>query len=226
MMNQLEKIPVVVYCAILAVCVVAIRSEEAPESAIGENSNLVTLVSSIPPYTAYGQAAVPAMGTLWRSQNNVIRLTFDAPLPFAPQAGQILIQEMLRCPTPPPPLPAFGPDLSAGFTFEVEGETVLRIRENESVLGHRRWYAIRNVGGWSGVADFEAQFPVQVGDATGDNRVLQSDVLTISAALTCISNCGDQNRNDIDGDGRVLNRDVLEANTRVASLPIGKPCGY
>jgi hypothetical protein len=225
MMNQLQKIPVVAFCAIMAVWVVGIRSEQATESAIGEDSNPVMLVSSFPPFTAYGQT-VPAMGTLWRSQNNVIRLTFDVPLPFAPQAGQILIQEMLRCPTPPPPLPEFGPDLSAGFTFEVEDGTVLRIGENGSVLGHRRWYAIRNVGGWSAVADLETQFPVQVGDASGDNRVLQTDVGLINANVPCLSACGDQNRNDINGDGRVLQADVGEAASRVSSLPVVNPCGW
>ncbi len=225
MTNQWKKIPVVACCTILAAWVVGIRSEEAPESAIGEDNDPITLVSSIPPFSA-GGSSVPHNGSLWRSQNNVIRLTFDAPLPFAPQPGQILIQAMHFCPTPPPPLPPFGPDLSAGFTFEVEDGNVLRIGENGSVLVHRKWYSIRNVGDWSGVANFEAQFPVQVGDASGDSRVLQADAALIQSNVPCLSACGDQNRFDINGDGRVLQSDVGEALSRVSSVPSARPCGW
>ena len=181
------------------------------------------LVSSIPPFTTAGNATVPAMGTLWRSARNTIRLTFDGALPAAPAAGEILIQELL-------PNGAFGADLSAnGFTFTLEnGNTVLRVRDNDTVgdFIHRGWYAIRNTGGWAGVANFEAQFPVQVGDATGDNRVIGADVLTVNSSVACLSNCGDQNRADIDGNGLVVGADVLQANTSVSSFPVPKPTGH
>jgi len=186
-------------------------------------SECVNLVSSVPPFTGFGISTVPAGGTLWRSARNTIRLTFDEALGAAPMAGQIVIQELL-------PNGDFGPDVSAnGFTFVLEsGNTVLKVRDNDTVsdLLHRKWYAIRNTGGWTGVCNFEAQFPVQVGDATGDNRVIGADVLTVNSAVACLSNCGDQNRNDIDGNGLVVGADVLQANTSVSSFPVPKPTGH
>jgi hypothetical protein len=184
----------------------------------------VTFASSIPAFTARG-GPVPAMGTLWRSAGNVLRLTFDRALPGAPAAGQILIQEMLAGNTA-------GPDLSASFAFTLEsGNTVLRIRDGltatpTSTLLHRKWYVVRNTGGWAGVANFEAQFPSQVGDATGDNRTLQADIAEVNTGISCLTNCGDQNRKDVTGDGRVLQSDIAETNTRISSLPVAKPCGH
>lgn len=183
------------------------------------------LASSVPAFTGFGITVVPAGGTFWRSAGNVGRFTFDSALPGLPTAGQILIQELL-------PAGAFGPDLSASFAFTLEsGNTVLRIRDGltatpTATLLHRKWYAIRNTGGWAGVANFEAQFPSQVGDATGDNRTLQADILEINTGISCLSNCGDQNRKDVTGDGRVLQSDILETNTRVSSLPFAKPTGH
>ncbi len=182
------------------------------------------LVSSIPAFTAHGNNTVPAGGTLWRSAGNVARLTFDRAVGL-PTAGQILIQEML-------PVGAAGADLSASFAFTLElGNTVLRIRDGltatpTSTLGHRKWYVIRNTGGWAGVANFEAQFPSQVGDATGDNRTLQADIAEVNTGISCLTNCGDQNRKDVTGDGRVLQSDIAETNTRISSLPVAKPSGW
>ena len=183
------------------------------------------LVSSVPAFTAHEINTVPAMGTLWRSAGNVVRATFDRALPGVPTAGQILIQEML-------PVGAAGPDLSASFAFTLEsGNTVLRIRDGLTAtptanLGHRKWYVIRNTGGWAGVANFEAQFPVQAGDASGDNRVISADVLQVNGGVGCLSNCGDQNRLDINGDGRIISADVLQANGNVGSFPVPKPTGH
>ena len=98
--------------------------------------------------------------TLWRSQRNIVRITFDGPLPSTPLAREIKIVELLDG-------GACGPTLSADFTFEVENDgggepTILKIQETGSTLEHRTWYAIRNTGGWLGVADFELQYLVQV----------------------------------------------------------------
>jgi len=195
------------------------------------NSNLCpivggpSLVSSIPAYTGFGISIVPPGGSLWRSAGNVVRLTFSSALPGLPAAGQLLIQELQ-------PSGAFGPDLSASFAPLLEtGNTVLRLRDGltatpTATLGHRKWYAIRNTGGWTGVANFEAQFPSQVGDATGDNRTLQGDILEVNTGISCLSGCGDQNRKDVTGDGRVLQSDILETNTRISSLPVVKPSGH
>jgi len=186
---------------------------------------LVNFASSIPAFTTAGNATVPPGGSLWRSSGNVIRLTFDSALPGLPGAGQLLIQELQ-------PSGAFGPDLSASFAATLDsGNKVLRLRDGltatpTATFGHRKWYAVRNTGGWTGVANFEAQFPSQVGDATGDNRTLQGDILEVNSGIPCLSNCGDQNRKDVTGDGRILQSDILETNTRISSLPVGKPSGH
>ena len=94
------------------------------------------------------QSAQPAnQGSLWRSRKNISRITFDRDLPSTPTAGQIEINELL-------PGGAFGPDLSSSFTFDAEGGRVLRIQDTGATLQHRKWYAIRNVGNWPGMARF------------------------------------------------------------------------
>jgi len=95
-----------------------------------------------------------------------------------------------------------------------------------ATLLHRKWYVIRNTGGWAGVANFVAEFPSQAGDASGDNRVLQADAGLINTNVPCLTGCGDQNRNDISGDGRVLQADVGLAASAVSSLPVAKPTGW
>jgi len=186
----------------------------------------VVFDSSIPPYTGVGVNSAPLNGTLWRSARNTMRLTFLAALPGAPTAGQITIQELL-------PAPGcvgaggFGSDLSAnGFTFVLEsGNTVLKVRDNDATsdLLHRKWYAIRNTGGWAGVANFEAQFPVQVGDANGDKFVTPTDVGVVNAAAAGVQ--PDQSRVDINGDGFKTPTDVGLANANQSGF-LAKPCGH
>ena len=129
-------------------------------------------------------ASTPENGeSLWRSRKNIVRLTFNGNIQ-PPQAGQVLIQEMLAG-------GAYGKDLSADFAFTVEKDgnqepRILRIQEKGSVLTHRKWYAIRNVGGWSDVADFTVQYVVQVGDTNNDGHVLNSDVGPINQAIPAL----------------------------------------
>ena len=160
--------------------------------------------------------------TLWRSENNIVRLTFACDISF-PGAGDVLVREMLEAPED------FGSDLSSSFTFTVEDNggdpRILKIDgESSSTLEHRKWYSIQNVGDWSGVADFEVQYVVQVGDANNDGAVLNSDVLLINASVPCFSGCDE--RLDINGDGRILSLDVLIANANVPSFPVDKPSGH
>jgi len=180
----------------------------------------VNFASSIPPFTGVGVNSAPLNGTLWRSARNTMRLTFDAALPGAPTAGQITIQELLDG-------GAFGDDVSAnGFTFTLEsGDTVLKIRDNDTTsdLLHRKWYAIRNTGGWAGVANFEAQFPVQVGDANGDKFVTPTDVGVVNAAPAGVQ--ADQSRVDINGDGFKTPTDVGLANANQSGF-LAKPTGH
>ena len=168
-------------------------------------------------------AATADNGSLWRTQKNIARLTFDADLTNVPSAGQILIREMQAS-------GAFGLDLSANFAFAIEldgsnNPRILRIQDSAANMDHRLWYSISNLGGWADAAAFEVQYQVQAGDYSGDARVLNGDVLLINAEVMNL-NAGDDSRFDIDGDTRVLNGDVLLANARVMSLPVPKPAGH
>ncbi len=164
----------------------------------------------------------PQDGSLWRSAHNIVRLSFACDI-SVPQEGQVLIQELLSN-------GLFGGNLAVNnaFSFAVENGKILRIWDNGSTLIHRTWYAIRNASTWPGVANFEIHYLVQVGDATRDGHVLQSDIGEINTGISCITNCGDANHKDITGDLRVLQSDIAEANTRISSLwsSVPKPSGH
>jgi len=132
---------------------------------------------------------------------------------------QVEINELL-------PEGAFGPDLSASFSFDVEGGTVVRIQDSGATLEHRKWYAIRNVGNWPGVAPFEIHYLVQMGDCDGDGVVISLDVGCVNAGIPCIDNCGDENRKDMDADGKVLSLDVGAVNAHLGSFAVPKPTGH
>jgi len=166
----------------------------------------------------------PHKGTLWRSQNNIVRITFDADI-TAPKPGEVKIAELLQC-------GIYGSELpTSSFTFDVENDTggrprVLKIQENGSVLRHRRWYAFRNVGNWQGVANFELHYLVQAGDCDGDGAVISLDVGCVNAGIPCFTDCGVDNRKDIDGDGRVISLDVGVVNAHIGSFTIPSPCVF
>jgi hypothetical protein len=160
--------------------------------------------------------------SLWRSEHNIARIYFDRDI-HPPLPGQVQIREML-------PGGLFGPDLSNQFSFTVEGDVnadprILRIWENGTSLGHRRWYAISNLGGWARVTPFELQYVVQVGDASDDGRVLAYDVSVINAGIPTFT-APDDERGDINGDGRVLAFDVSITNRSIPSFTVEKPSGH
>jgi hypothetical protein len=168
---------------------------------------------------AWVGATPPDQGSLWRSQKNIIRLSFACNIASAPQAGQVLVQQML-------PGGGYGADLSAGFTMSVENNSVLKLQETGATLLHRTWYAVRNTGAWGGMAPFAVQYVVQVGDANANKVVLNADVSFINGQIPCTSGCGDANRSDIDGDLNVLNADSSIANSKVPSFAVSKPSGH
>lgn len=185
--------------------------------------NDATFTSSVPIHTPVGIQVAPSQGSLWRTTRNTLRLTFNldgGPAIVAPTAGQVLIQQLLDG------AGNFGPDVSANFTFLVEGGNVLRVRDNASNMPHRTWFAIRNTGGWSGVAPFEIHFPVQQGDASGDGRTLFTDLSFINTQIPTSPTPTDNNRRDINGDSAILFTDMSAANSRVPSDVIPKPTGH
>lgn len=155
--------------------------------------------------------------TLWRTQNNTIRLTFDGTI-TAPTAGQILIQQMTAGGN-------YGADKSANFTFTVEGGNVLRIREVGAQMPDNTWFAIRNTGGWTSACNFTIQYPVNIGDFDGNGPTTSADVLSINAAANG-ARPNDQARDDVDGNGFKVQADVLTANANQPSPTPAKPAGH
>ena len=157
--------------------------------------------------------------SLWRSENNFVLLTFDNPIP-EPAPGEVMIQEITDA-------GGTGADISANFTFTVEGAMgeVLRITENgDSPLTHRTWYRFTNLGGWTGAANFERDYVVQVGDVDNNGLVLGIDFSIVNGGIPCV-NCPDDRR-DINGDNRILGIDASIVNGSIASPPVAKPSGH
>lgn len=181
------------------------------------------IVSAVPRATPVGVTTVPTNGTLWRSQRNVIRIACAGTFPSVPRPDQIEIVQLL-------PGGAFGPNVAAnGFTFTLENgpngtNSVLRIADDTtSDFQHRTWFAVRTTGGWPGVAPFELQWPVVVGDADGNRFTTSADVGLINAGVAGPQS--DQSRVDINGDRFKTPTDVSIANASIGPPP-PKPTGH
>jgi hypothetical protein len=137
----------------------------------------------------------------------------------APSPGDIVIQEITAG-------GVTGADFSSEFTFTVEGAgDVLRVTETgDSQLTHRQWYRIANEGGWAGVADFERDYVVQMGDCDNNGLVVGADFSCVNEGITCF-NCPDDRR-DINGDNFILGVDASIVNSFISSFPVAKPTGH
>ena len=154
--------------------------------------------------------------SLWRAGRNHLTLRFAGALASPPSPGEVSVQVML-------PGGAYGPDLSAAFQFEIADRT-LSMTEVESVLEHRQWYAIRNMG-WDAAGPFRIRLVVQVGDATGDGRVLPGDLSFVNTRMPSFG-VPVSDRFDINGDGRILPNDLSLTNVHMPSLEVAKPLGH
>jgi hypothetical protein len=206
--------------------VLGIRSVEAVFLVDSSGGGEVDVIEAftLPSAAAALVTANPAtQHSLWRSHSNIVRLTFGSDI-TVPTATMISIQRML-------PGGAFGSNLSAGFQFTMENDgfgnpRILKIVDVDPPdLVHREWYAIRNVGGWGGVAPFTVQYVTQIGDADEDGAVLNRDASLINAGIPNF-NAGDADRRDIDGDGTVLNGDVSVTDPQIPSFVVPKPNGH
>jgi hypothetical protein len=154
------------------------------------------------------------LGSLWRSQNNFVVLTFDGPAP-AVAAGEIVINQLM-------PGGAFGPDLSSGFTFTPTGNT-LRIQQAGAVLTHRTWIAIREAN-HPGINPFRVNLVVQVGDVNNNGLVNNGDANQVNGGIPCAA-CPDDRR-DINGDNRINNGDTNLVNGRIPSGAVAVTDGH
>lgn len=205
----------------------------------GSITNLTIIVEQNVPQGTWGLASSsPACGSsLWRSQNNTILLDFEChngpcdPLQ-APEAGDLQISTISDG-------GAFGTDLNTGANFTVtleNGGTRLRILENGTQFTHRTWVTIRHANeSWANAENFKVDLVVQIGDVTGDGRVLAADVSAINTCIPCASvsagctaaGCVEPFvRRDINGDNRILAADVSIANARIPSANVTKPTGH
>ena len=171
------------------------------------------------PFDAQLISAVPATEeSLWRSEKNVMRLTFACDID-APSAGDVEIREMED-------EGDFGDDLSSNFSFTVENDRILRIYETTSVLDHRTWYAIRHTdSSWDDVACFQLQYVVQVGDADQSESVSDDDLSVINANMGPTGGA-DDSRFDIDGNFDVTSGDLSICNAHNPSGTVSKPSGH
>lgn len=149
----------------------------------------------------------------------MIRLRFNRPITL-PNPEDIEIVSLL-------PNGEVGTNLFLERTFTMtleESGTLLIIRVLGNVFQYRTWYAIRSSDAWKDVSPFKVDLLVQVGDATGDGRVLAADVSTINAAIPC-AYCPDDRR-DINGDNRILASDSSITLAHLPSRPVPKPSGH
>ena len=163
-----------------------------------------------------------AGSTLWRPNNNVVRLHFDRDI-VLPDVDELQIVKLV-------PGGGYGIDQTSNFALSVESDLlgdprVLRIFQHSPALEHGSWYAIRSTGNWPGVAPFSAEYAVAVGDADDDGSVLNADLSYINAAAPTMD-VGDSERRDIDGDGAVTIEDVDRAADFVPSGPTPRPDGH
>lgn len=156
--------------------------------------------------------------SLWRTKKNVAQIDFDGAI-TAPAPGDILVQQLMDG-------GAFGPDLSASFTFTVVGGTTLKIDEPDpGVLSHQTWYAVRNTGSWACVAPFEVHYVDMVGDADNNNLINFTDVnLILGQNGQAVPPASP--RRDIDGNDLINFTDVNLALNRNGTGAPPKPTGH
>jgi len=145
--------------------------------------------------------------TLSKAANNVVRLTFNsavtlpggAPLSIVPLAG--------------------GGDLAAGFAYSLEsGGTVVKAKENNTVLTNRTWYRVQPSGAFN-VLPFRFDVCTLIGDADADGAVQAFDLGVLWSHAGEVTDA----RYDIDGDGTVQAFDLGVAWTHAGETKPPKP---
>jgi len=134
----------------------------------------------------------PADGTLPKTQNNLIVLTFDGPIEM-PSVGPALSIVPI----------AGGPDQGNGFAYttEPDGQT-LKAVEAGTVLTDRTWYRITPATGFE-VDPFILDLSTLVGDANNSGRVTVADYSVVKAHMGEFTDA----RCDLNGSGRVTTSD-------------------
>jgi len=149
----------------------------------------------------------PADGTLPKTQNNVVLLTFDGniTLPGGDALGIVPI--------------AGGADVGGSFTYSVEPDGVtLKAVEQGTVLSNQTWYRITpNVG--FDVQAFTLDVCTLIGDTNNSGRVTTADYSPIKIDMTQHTD----SRSDLNGSGRITTADYSVVKAHMGDRTPTKP---
>ena len=167
-----------------------------PQVIVSKTGNRVHIDTQVLP--ALVTSEPDADGTVCKTQNNVILLTFDAPIALPDGGG--------------PALSIFGGGWEEGgaFTYSVEPDGVtLRAVEEGPMLTDLTWYQVAPAAGFL-VRPFALDVCTLFGDANSSGRVTTADYSEVKAHMTEYTDA----RCDLNGSGRVTTADysVVKAN--------------
>jgi hypothetical protein len=153
-------------------------------------------------------ASEPAAdGTLPKTQNNVLILTFDSAI--APPGGPPLNIINLHDAT----------DVSGSFACTVEPDGVtLKATENGAVLANQNWYRVTPGAGF-GVQAFVLDVCTLQGDGDGGGQVLVPDYFLVKNHMGQVTDA----RYDLDGSGQVLVPDYFVVKNHMGNAKPAKP---
>jgi len=168
-----------------------------PDLGADEYLALPGLVSSEP----------PADGTLPKTQNNVILLTFSAAIPLP--AGPAL--EIMPV--------GGGADQSGSFDYSVEPDGVtLQAVEQGTVLAGQTWYQVTPASGLA-VQPFVLDLCTLIGDCNGSGRVTPADYSCVKGSLGVYT----EDRRDLNGSGRITTADYSVVKSHLGDRLPPKP---
>ena len=170
-------------------------TNEMGQDVFDEGWGTLTVVSE--PTPALVSSDPPADGTLCKSQNNVILVTFDADITLP--VGQ-------------PALSIFGGGFEEGgaFAYSVEPDGVtLKAVEEGPILTDQTWYHVTPTAGFE-VESFAFDLCTLIGDANNSGRVTTADYSEVKLRMGEYTDA----RYDLNGSGRVTTADysVVKAN--------------
>ena len=168
-----------------------------------------TLVIEAPPIPVLVASEPVADGTLPKTQNNVILLTFGGPTALPGGAALSVV-----------PI-AGGSDVGGSLTYSIEPDGVtLKAKENGNVLTKdpATWYRVTPVTGLD-VQPFTLDVCTLLGDANGSARVTTADYSEVKAHMAEYTDA----RYDLNGSGRVTTADYSVVKSNMADRAPIKP---
>ncbi len=155
-------------------------------------------------------AEPPADGTLPKTQNNVMLLSF--PVVISLPVGSPLVVTELGDPNV---------DVSASFDYQLDPNdaSTLKATELGGQLVNQTWYKVRSATIWQDVAPFVFDVCTLRGDCNDSGRVTTADYSCVKAAL----GNRDDGREDLNGSARVTTADYSVVKSHVGSRVPAKP---